>query len=105
MKNNITRQASLFAYSSNEFANRMYHFIKRPSTAVIASYGINTKEVLKHVLHAKKIYKQYYITLFLPSILFWISLLISFFKSNTSFLAASAIIYVFIFLIIYWFIH
>ena len=71
MHTDITRQASASAYMNSSFRDRIFAFVKEPYLAVVDSYGIKTSELLKHIFNARRINRNYFQTLFLPSLFFW----------------------------------
>jgi len=77
MSTDITRQVSASVYENITFREKIYSFIKDKYHAVVDSYGINTVELLKHVCNARRQQNRYYKNLFLPSLVFWVSVLLT----------------------------
>lgn len=77
MQTDITRQVSASVYNDTILRDKIYHFVKQPYNAVIHPFGINVKELLKHIFNARKMERNYYQLLFLPALIFWILVFIN----------------------------
>lgn len=84
MQTDITRQASASAYMNSSFRERIYAFVKEPYLAIVDSYGVNTSELLKHIFNARRINRNYYQALFLPSLFFWGFIILVFISEGES---------------------
>jgi hypothetical protein len=76
MKTDITRQVSASVYNDEELRDKIYHFVQQRYNSVVQSYGLDVKELLKHVFNARKGERNYFKILFLPALVFWILIIV-----------------------------
>lgn len=100
MKTDITRQISASVYQNISLRDTIYQFVKDPYHAVIDSYGLDIAEVLKHTFNSRKKEKSYFQLLFLPSILFWLFLIISIFSEMGVFFLLGVIAFIVAYIIV-----
>ena len=71
MQSDITRQVSASVYNDSLLRDKIFNFVRDPHRAVVESFGLNSTELLKHVLNARRQERNYYFWLFLPAIFLW----------------------------------
>lgn len=71
MKTDITRQVAAKIYYDPRFRNKILNQVEEPYKAVVKSYGLDIKEILKHAYRAKANSNLYYGILFPLSVLLW----------------------------------
>lgn len=71
MQSDITRKISASVYLNASWRDFFFNFAKDRYQAIVESPGLDTQELLKHVLNARREERTYYQRLFFPSIIFW----------------------------------
>ena len=72
MQSDITRQVSASVYQDAPLREKIFNFAKDSYHAVVDTFGLNSIEVLKHVLNARREERNYNQRLFLPAIMLWV---------------------------------
>lgn len=101
MQTDITRQVSANVYSNAGLRDKIFEFAKDPYHAVINSYGLDTTELLKHVFNARKKRRNYYQILFLPGLILWLVILLTFTSEGEVLEEGGALIGFLVFVIAY----